>query len=293
MAIVDPFATFDESPYRTAPQLPLHILVILVNALSKRMPESAPEFVQDSEKKMRDTAIKAAKAMVVRLRESNEVSLTADLMLDNAMDGLFTLLRDGLRGYRAYERPGLDFLLKEPDYQGLLEDAREKARKAGELLIKLFGDGNLDMLKREFPEQAALMTNVINLIDEDQHEPDLLEVSGDELFPLIRRVHQEYLAMVDRRTTADSASKADLKAARHKLQRHIVGYAAMVLQMLDEEKPATLEIVETALRPMITMRVGRSTTTPVPPEDADLIVDPEANLEDVLSEAQAELEQQG
>lgn len=200
MAIYDPFAAFDESPYRTAPQLPLQTLVILVNALVGRMPVSAPQNVKDQREKMRAAAIVAAKAMVVRLRETNQVTLAGDLALDNAMDGLFTLLRDGLRGYRAYERPGLDFLLKEPDYQGLLEDAREKARKAGELLTKLFGDGNLDILKREFAEQAALVTNVINLIDEDQHEGDLIEVTGDELFPIIRRVHTQYLAMVDRRT---------------------------------------------------------------------------------------------
>lgn len=59
------------------------------------------------------------------------------------------------------------------------EALRDKAMRAASLLGRLFGDGNLEMLDRPFPEQSQLMTNLLNLIDEDGHEGDLLELSGE------------------------------------------------------------------------------------------------------------------
>lgn len=245
MSIVDPFTSFDPTPYQSAPQLPLQTLVVLSNALYTRLPQPAPSHVKKGAEDMRTAAKEAGKAMVVRLRETNEVNLAADVNLDNAMDGLFRLVFDGLRNRRIYQRPGLDFLLKDADWQDRIKKQREQAQIASLLFTKLFGDGNLDMLMREFPEQSQLMTNVIALIE---------------------------------------------------LQRRIVSYASLVLTMLKEDKPATLTIVETALRPMVTMRVTRNSNTPTSPEsqqDADLLADPEADLQTVLAQAQADLDQEG
>lgn len=54
--------------------------------------------------------------------------------------------------------------------------------------------------------------------------------------------------------------------------------------MLDDEEPETLTIVETAPRPMVTMRVSRSSGAaekPAANEDAELVADPDADLEKV------------
>lgn len=296
MAILDPFTSFDLTPYQSCPQLPLQTLVVLANALDTRRPDPAPAYVHQGADNMRAAAKQAGQAMVMRLRESNRNILTTDLDLDNAMDALFTLLRDELRRYRMYQRPGLDFLLQDADWQARLQALRQHAQTAAALLIKLFGDGKLGMLKRDFPAQSQLMTSVLSLIDEDQLEPDLLAVTGPDLLPLIRRVNAEYQQMVVRRANRANAAKVDLKAIRHKLQRRIVNYATVVLTLLDEDQPQTRAIVEAALRPMVTMRIARNSSAAAGGEseqDADLIVDPEANLQTVLAQAQAELEQEG
>jgi hypothetical protein len=83
------------------------------------------------------------------------------------------------------------------------------------LLTKLFGDGNLNMLTRPFPEQAQLMNNILDLIDEDGLEDDLLALAGLKLLPTIRRVNVEYGKMVDRRTDGEAVSRTNLHLQRH------------------------------------------------------------------------------
>lgn len=295
MSMYDPFYTFDAAPYQTTGRLPLQTLIKLIQLLSTRLPSDAPTHVKDAELEMRTAAKEAAKAMVIRLRETNVVALALDLALDIGMDGLFILMRDRLRGWERYQRVGLDFLLVDPEFQLQFEATREQAERAGKLLTKLFGDGNLQMLSRQWPEQSQLMTNVLDLIDQDQLEPELLELTGDELLPTIRRVNVEYAAMVDRRATDASNSEADLRLERIKVQRYILGYASMVLRMMKPGKPETIELVETALEPMITLRppttTGASAEAPAPGQTPGQIGDPDADLAAVLAEAQAELEQ--
>jgi hypothetical protein len=108
------------------------------------------------------------------------------------------------------------------------EVVREQAARAAELLAKLFGDGNLPMLSRPWPEQSQRMANVLDLIDQDQLEAKLLEVTGDELLPIIRRVSH-----------------------RGGQLRHG--------PLMKPGKPETIPMVEAALEPMITMRPATTT----------------------------------
>jgi hypothetical protein len=277
MSMYDPFLSFDNTRYQAAPKLPLQSLITLIKALSSRVPNEAPPYVKEAEEQMREAAIEAEQAMVIRLRETNAVVLAFDLALDNAIDNLFTLMRDRLRGWARYQRPGLDFLLEDPDYQAQLQAAREKAELAGKLLAKLFGDGNLNLLTRPWAEQAQLMRNVLVLIDQDELEDDLLEVSGLELLPIIRRVNVEYAAMVDRRATEASNSEADLRVERLKLQRHIVNYANLVLSLIKPGKPETVPVVEAALEPMITMRPAATSSVVAETELVEALAEVEAD----------------
>ena len=254
MTEIDPFASFIATPYQTAPQFPLQTLAVLSKSLSARMPDDSPDYIIVAEEEMRAATLAAEAAMVIRLRETNERRLRADLNLDNALDGLWSLFRERTQGWSRYERPGLDFLLEDKQLELDFQTVREMATRAGELATKIFGEGAMAMLSKPYPEQSQLMGNVLQLIDTDGVGEELLEIAGPELLPILRRCQQEYETMVDRRASFEPASRADLRNHRAKLQRRIVRYSTLVLTMMVESKPKTRELVETALEPMVTMR---------------------------------------
>lgn len=257
MSTVDIFADFDSSPYMTAPQLPLQTLVTLSKALSAAMPGDAPPYVQAARNAMDATAQASQDEMVVRLRETNEAALTNDLDLDNALDGLWTLLRDRLRGWLRYQRPGLDFLIDDDELALDFANVRAKAERAQALSVRVFGEGKLDMLSRRYPEQSQLMATLLQLVEADDLDEDLLELAGEELLPILRRCQRAYAVMVERRSVKRTGSRADLRSLRAKLQRRIVTYNTLVLTLLNEDEPDSRAVVEQALLPMITMRTSR------------------------------------
>ncbi|WP_146157692.1 hypothetical protein [Enhygromyxa salina] len=225
------------------------------------MPDDPPAYVAAAELAMREVVGESEAAMVIRLRQDNEASVSADLELDNALDGLWSLLRDRMRGWARYERPGLNVLIEDDELAVDFEAVRDKATRARELSARLFGAGSLDMLNRSYPEQSQLMANLLELIETDELADDLLELAGEELLPIIQRCQELYEAMVDRRSGKDTTTRADLRVLRVKLQRRIVRYNTLVLTMLDEAKPETRDLVEAALQPMITLRPQRSSST--------------------------------
>lgn len=137
MTTLDIFASFDPTPYQTAPHLPLQTLVILSNSLSSRMPDEAPAYVQIAQQEMHAVVEQSEDAMVIRLRETNEVSVTDDLNLDNAVGGLWMLFRDRLRGWARYEHVGLDFLEQDAELEVDFAAVRKKASRARDLTTQL------------------------------------------------------------------------------------------------------------------------------------------------------------
>jgi hypothetical protein len=267
----DPFATFDPTPYQTAPQLPLQTLVVLGKTLASRVPGDVPAYVEEGKSAMLAVVAEAEAAMVIRLRESNEARLTADLNFDNAIDGLWALLRERLKGWSRYERPGLDVLLHDKALKVDFEEVRIKAARAGVLATQLFGEGTLEMLSKPWPEQSQLMANVLRLIETDKLDEGLLELAGDELLPIIAHCQTLYVAMVDRRSSQTSSSQADLRGLRAKLQRAIVRHNGLMMTLMNPAKPGTRGMVEQALEPMITLRPQSNGSGGVEePVDADL-----------------------
>jgi hypothetical protein len=264
MSISDPFAGFDLTPYQSTPVLPLQSLIVLSKALSARTPDSAADYIKQSEQAMRTTTTEAEGVMVDRLRESNEVSLADDLALDTAVDGVYVLGRDRLRLWSRYLKEGLKFLLTDPtlDFQSVCD----KAARAEQLADKLFADNLLDLLGRSYTEQSQLTANLLRLIDEDGHTDELGDLAGPELLPILRRCQVRYEAMVDRRNV--TRSRIDLRVVRTLLARRILSYSSMVVTMLDETKPESKKVVEEALLPMVSIRLNRSS--------------PSADLESVL-----------
>lgn len=258
MTDVDPFIHFDQSPFLSAPLLPLQTLPALCEALSTRIPEQAPAHVEQARVAMMDTVGEAQQAMLVRLRETNEATLKADLNLDNGVDGVWYLFRTRGRAWEVYQRPGLDFLVDDEELEVDFELVRDKAERAQALVTRLFGDG-LEMLNRRFPEQLQLMATVLDLIEADGLEDEISELCGEEVLPILRRCQVAYKDMVNRRASKEPASRTNLRKVRSKLQRRIVKYSSLVLALLDDDDPVnSLAMVETALEPMITFRSHRT-----------------------------------
>ena len=68
--------------------------------------------------------------------------------------------------------------------------------------------------------------------------------------------------MVNALSIRELGSAADLRGMRAQLRRYITRYAGAVVTMLDDNVPETLDIVESALKPLLTMRASRSSTAP-------------------------------
>jgi hypothetical protein len=288
MTDVDPFIHFDPTPYLNAPQLPLQTLPALCAALSSRMPDEAPPYVEQAEAAMTETVEEAQEAMVVRLRETSQATLSFDLALDNGVDGVWVLFRTRAHSWEAYQRSGLDFLLDDEKLEVDFEAVRDKATRARALVEGLFGDG-LDMLGRRFPEQVQLMATTLDLIEADELEDEISELCGEEVLPILRRCQVAYEAMVDRRASKEPASRTNLRKVRFKLQRRIVKYNSLVMTMLDEGDPVgSIARVEKALEPMITFRIPRrgskSEEDEAEPEDPESEDDNQGESEDAAAE---------
>jgi hypothetical protein len=255
MPTYDPFEIFDPTRYQSVPNLPLQSMITLTKALLAATPKTASPRVKHLAALLSNTAVEAETAMIVRLREDNQGAATSDLAFDHAVDTLWSLLRDRLSGWIVYGRSALDYLDADVNTPAEVDIAklRSKATRAEQIGERLFGSEGLKFLVRPYVEQSQLMANVLGLIDADNLEADLLELTGPELLPLLRHCQTRYEAMVQARAMREAGSGTDLRVLRGQLRRFISRYAGAVISMLDESAPETLSVVETALMPMITI----------------------------------------
>lgn len=252
----DPFSSFEPTRYQTVSNLPLQTIVSLSKALEAAAPEDAPAHVEQVKDLLHDASEEAEDAMIVRLREDNEGGANADQTLDIAVDPLWSLLRRRLADWGVYVREGLDFLEDDPEAPPDvdIEELRDKATRARKISERLFGNGGLTFVQRPYPEQAQLMANVLGLIDTDKLEEEIVELTGPELLPMLRHCQIRYEHMVQARAMRLNGSAADLRTLRARLRRLIIRYAGAVITMLDESEPESLDVVESALLPMLTIR---------------------------------------
>jgi hypothetical protein len=276
----DPFQNFDASRYQAVPILTLQSTITLSKALQAATPKNAPARVLTLATLLKNTTAEAEAAMIIRLREDNQGAATTDILFDGTVDSLWSLLRDRLAGWTVYGRSALDFLDEDPSapIEVDITKLRGKAARAEDIGARLFGIEGLKFLLRPFIEQSQLMANVLGLIDADKLEADVLELTGPELLPLLRHCQRRYEAMVQSRAMREGGSSTDLRLHRTNLRRYIARYATAVLNMLDETDPEhTLEIVETALMPMLTIApvIASSPAELAAPEPvAEAVVDP-------------------
>lgn len=278
------FETFDSTPYQRAPRLNLVGALALGRALVELRPDQAPPQLHRIAGKLELLIAEAEASLTTRRRESAPAYRTHELSLDNAADSLWSMLRDRLDTWGAFEHPGLAGVVRAHSRRSttavVLAQARGKAAQARELSGRLFGSGGLAFLRLPYPEQAQSMASILRLIDEDELSESIDELAGPELMVALVACQAQYEAMVEARMSRIIRKSGDLGLLRARLQRTIRRYTNAVLTLLDEDEPASLDIVLTALRPIEVLRArssragGRSEARAVEAEipDAELAV---------------------
>ena len=277
----DPFAHFEPNTYSILPNLNLQTTIQLALSLVAVAPELLPAYVKLAAARMLEVAEEAEEERVDRLRAINGDRASGDAELDLGVDPLWSLLRERLKGWSAYTRPGLDFLahdLEAPEELDL-ELLRDRAERGAKLSRRLFGKSGLSFTNFNFVEQGRHTGTLLKLIDTDGLEADLLELAGPELLPALRRCQVAYERMLEARGNRINRASADLRKLRARLRRAISRYASAVMTLLDEDEPGTLSLVEGALQPIPVARLaqGRSVSSEGPEvaEGAEVAEGPE------------------
>lgn len=247
---------FDPTPYLTLPRMAVVELLTLVDALHALMPEGSWPEVEIAAKRMLTASEEAQATMVERIRENGRYS-KEDVVFDGFVDGVWGLCRDRLTGWARYLNEGRSRLAEDKELIVDLEALEERAERAATIVDLLFADG-LDLLRRNYNEQAQLMANLLGVIEAEELDGELDELIGDELLPILRACQRRYEVMVNERLARDkNATIGDLNEHRSMISRYVYLYINAVIGTLNQAEPNTVESVEAALLPIINVRLGR------------------------------------
>jgi len=250
------FETFDAAPYQKVPAVNLYSMVVLSKALLDGKPDDAPAAVNKRADKLHEAVGSAEKELTGRRREQGAAEYGIPVVLDGGADGLWGLCFRELEAVQVYMHPAFDTFIAKPDseFGQSLAKCRERAKRAAELHQRMFGDGGLAFLKGTFRDQSEVTGSILRLIKEDNLVDTLSELVGAPLVEQLFAVQEHYEAMVVDQLKDSGPSLQSLNTLRRRLTRLIGQYNNAVLDMLDEDEPESLEVVMTALRPMIILR---------------------------------------
>jgi hypothetical protein len=253
--ITKPITDFDPSPSLTIPRLPAASLLTLGNVLLDLTPKGDWPAVTIAAKRVRVVLDEAQSLMVERIREGGRFT-REDVKFDGYADGLWGLFRDRLLGWSRYLADGRQRMQEDKELSIDLEDIEHRAARAVALQDQLFANG-LDMLRQNYNQQAPLTANLLKVIDAAALEGELLDLTGDELLPMLRACQRRYAAMVSQRLSSKSGAIGDLQEVKSRIHSLIYFYTNAVIGTLSHEPANTVESVEAALLPIINVRLGR------------------------------------
>lgn len=253
--ITKPITDFDPTPYLTIPRLPAASLLTLGNVLLDLTPQGEWPDVFTAAKRVRAVLDEGQALMVERIR-GNDRFTREDVKFDGYADGLWGLFRDRLIGWQRYLADGRQRMAEDEKLAIDLDDIEDRATRAVALHDRLFANG-LDMLRQNYNQQAQLTANLLEVIDADALESELLDLTGDELLPMLRACQRRYAAMVTQRLSSKSGAIGDLQEVKNRIHRCLYFYTNAVIGTLSHDPPNTVESVEAALLPIINVRLGR------------------------------------
>ena len=248
---------FDPTPYLTIPGTSANELLTLAEVLVALQPKGDWPSVQVAAKRIAEAVDEGESINVARIRNGPGYT-RADVKFDGYVDGLWGLFRDRLAGWLRYQGEGRERLAQDEELEINLDELEARADRAAEVLDQLFPDG-LEFLRRSYNVQSQLMNTVLEAIEAEGLTGQLIELTGEELLPVLKACQRRYKAMVTRRLSRDKNAKiGDLNQLKGRLQRGITLYVNAVIGTLSAPEPNTVESVEAALLPIVNVRLGRS-----------------------------------
>lgn len=241
--------------YLRVPKVSVKLLVLLARLLVRRKPEQSTAAVDKAAAELEQQAAHTQGVLTARLRASNPEIEVSEVEFDRAVDGLWVATRRALEFFEAYAHPGLDALSQKAKLEVELAELRARAERAAKLYERLFASEGTKFVTFRFVEQVASMATLLDLIIEDELEEALEEFVGAEHMKLLRACQRRYEEMVDARVDREQGLESNLNEERAKLSWYVFAYNNAVVGMLDPEVPESVGVVESALKPMVTLRV--------------------------------------
>lgn len=229
----------DLAIYARPPVMTLESGIALSNSLVSACPKSMPDNVKKSAKKLKGAAGDAQTALAKRQAALGAISEEDARVIDQEGDVSWGALRGRLTAYASL--PVKEF----PD-----------AKRAGELIIILFGENGLSFLKDTYPVQWGTADTILLRIQKEGLQADIDRIAGPEFLKNVRDRHVAYSAMVKRYLSRNSSATVNLSDELRTLGRAIVAYATQVCAFATdhESDDAALAAAADALRPLDTFR---------------------------------------
>jgi hypothetical protein len=213
--------------------------IALCDSLVSACPKSMPDSVKKSAKKLKGAAGRAQTALAKRQAALGTISEEDARVIDQEGDVSWGALRGRLTAYASL--PVKQF----PD-----------AKRAGELIIALFGEDGLSFLKETYPVQWGTADTILLRIQNEGLQADIDRIAGPEFLKNVRARHVAYGAMVKRYLARNSSATVNLGDEVRKLGRAIVAYATQVCAFATdkEDDDDALAAAADALRPLDVFR---------------------------------------
>lgn len=243
--------TLDLSLYYPLPKLTTTGFISLTATLLRTRPTPAPDLVEVAATRLEGVLAEAREALVVRLDE--DLSTGRHRSFDAFVDRVWAIARDRLLAHAVYLHPGAAELDVEAREQLDFDDRLERARVAGRVYDKLFGQG-LEFLRLPYPRQCVQMATRLTWLRSKDHGAPIEELIGEDWLVLMDECQVGYEAMVAERAKRPTQSAADLRDLREKLRRHLYRYCGAIGAMVDPDDQDSVARVEAALRPILVAR---------------------------------------
>ncbi len=253
----------DLSAYHSLPRLDVPSGVATSIALLGVMPKPSTPAIRKSAKKLREAVVALQKNWAQRSPspQSTVDPRSSDKRVDNAWSALRTRLLAA---------------------SWLPDDSFPIANESKAILDRVFPEG-LSFLTLPYPSEWAESQKRLQQIDGENLAGRIDAIAGSEYLKELRDAHQEYGKAVQALLTRQEHASTNLLEPLRTLLRAMAAYVRQVVALVDEDDPATIATVRTALRPIDAFRqmaARRSSDAPIP-EDTPPEASPTSPVPDV------------
>ena len=251
-------ATFNANDYNTVPTINAASTVALTRRLVAEMPAALADnssiAVPADRMRLRANTLRAE-----RLKALQRPATVDTRPFDQGEDSAWGALHDRLEGYARLD-----------------PERVADAGRAAALLASVF-PGGLAFLTLDYKQQWEESERLLQLIDTKEWGSELDRLCHSSFLAEVRHAHQAYgdaLGLTQAKPILPEAPT--IAGALQALRQAIRFYARRVVALADEEDPASLQLVQSALAPIVEAqadaraRRAQGQPEPEPPDEGDL-----------------------